>query len=107
MLEAIERVAKAIASDGGIKISSVQAPASAGSVIGNEDAAKDRSLKEREPDIQVVVSTPVLSVSGIEQATGLLASLSQSTGLSLRLAQGGVREADGQRFFTIEGFLHD
>lgn len=107
MLEAIERVAKAIASDGRIKISSVQAPASAGSAIGNEEAVRDRSLKEREPDIQVVVSSPLLPVSGIEQATGVLAALSKSTGLSLRLAQGGVRESDGQRFFTIEGFLHD
>ncbi|WP_137922306.1 hypothetical protein [Hydrogenophaga sp. 2FB] len=65
------------------------------------------AVSGREPDVLLVLSAPKTSATGLDQAESMMAGVAEATGLSLRLAMGGTREADGKRVFNVEGFIHE
>lgn len=82
-------------------------PTSALIVSAEGNKNPDLITDDRVADAKMKISVPRTRDSALEQAKDVLATLRDSTGMSLRLTHRGWQEDNNRRIYTIEGFIHD
>ena len=96
----------------GIRILEMRLPAPSVGVANDPSLVVSQNPESKaigagaQPDVQMRLSVAKSGTSAMEQGKAVIGTLSESTGMELRIVPQGWRDEGDRRVYTIEGFMH-